>query len=103
MELTGINHNINALRVKTIAKAAENYYTNLRISETEITAASCGLRPVSPDGLPYIGRTAKTANLVIATGHAMMGWSLGPATGKLVSEIIDNKKNKYAYNGVFSR
>jgi D-amino-acid dehydrogenase len=42
--------------------------------------------------LPYIGRTEKYKNLTIATGHAMMGWSLGPSTGKLVSEIISDKK-----------
>ena len=50
------------------------------------------MRPVSPDGLPYIGRCREIQNLTFATGHAMMGWSLGPATGKLVAEIIDGKK-----------
>ena len=50
-----------------------------------------GLRPCSPDGLPYIGRTKKIKNVVVATGHSMMGLSLGPATGKLVSEIINNQ------------
>jgi len=42
--------------------------------------------------LPYIGKSKKCKNLTIATGHAMMGWSMGTATGKLVSEIIANKK-----------
>ena len=42
--------------------------------------------------MPYIGKSDAYANLTFATGHAMMGWSLGPATGKLVSEIIDAKK-----------
>ena len=51
-----------------------------------------GMRPVSPDGMPYIGRSKAIKNLTFATGHAMMGWSLGPATGMLVSEIIANKK-----------
>ena len=92
MEIAGINHNINPIRVQTIANAAKNYYTNLNISEVEKEAADCGLRPCSPDGLPYIGKSSKCTNLTIATGHAMMGWSLGPATGKLVSEIISEKK-----------
>jgi D-amino-acid dehydrogenase len=48
----------------------------------------CGFRPCSPDGLPYIGRTASAANLVVAAGHAMMGMSLGPVTGKLVAEVV---------------
>lgn len=92
MEIGGINHNINPIRVKTIAKAAENFYKNLKISQTEINDAACGLRPCTPDGLPYIGKSTNFNNLTIATGHAMMGWSLGPATGKLVSEVISEKK-----------
>ncbi|MCG2459502.1 FAD-dependent oxidoreductase [Flavobacteriaceae bacterium F89] len=92
MELSGINDTINKTRVQAIAKAASAYYKGLQITDKEQTEAQCGLRPVSPDGLPYIGRTSKWANLTVATGHAMMGWSLGPATGKLVSEIISGKK-----------
>lgn len=99
MEFSGHNHHIRPQRVKAIARAAENYYPNLKISEMEIAAAQCGLRPVSPDGLPYIGKTAAYENLVVATGHAMMGWSLGPATGKLVSELINNKKPSMALHG----
>lgn len=93
MEIGGINHAINPVRVNAIAKAAGNYYPDLKISREEITQAACGLRPLSPDGLPYIGKSKVCENLIIATGHAMMGWSLGPATGKLVTEIIGNKKS----------
>jgi D-amino-acid dehydrogenase len=88
MELSGINHTIRKERVAAIARAAEGYYPEIRISQEEKNAAQCGLRPVSPDGLPYIGRISGFKNLTVATGHAMMGWSLGPATGKLVTEII---------------
>ncbi len=99
MELSGINHKIRVERVRAIARAAGNYYDGLEINEQEIADARCGLRPVSPDGLPYIGRTSKFTNLYIATGHAMMGWSLGPATGKLISEIISNKKPSMSLDG----
>jgi len=99
MELSGINHKIRKERVTAIAKAAESYYNTLKISEEEKSNAKCGLRPVSPDGLPYIGRTSKYKNLTIATGHAMMGWSLGPATGKLVTEIIAEKKPSMSIEG----
>ena len=54
--------------------------------------AACGLRPVTPDGLPYIGRVSHWKNLSLATGHAMMGWSLGPATGKLIAEIVGEQR-----------
>ena len=92
MEIAGINNHINPVRVNAIANAAQKYYNNLEIKEEEKNVAQFGLRPCSPDGLPYIGKSSKCANLTVAAGHAMMGWSLGPATGKLVSEIISDKK-----------
>ena len=92
MEFSGINGIIRTERVEAIARAAQQYYNGLEVSMAEKAAAQCGLRPVTPDGLPYIGRSTKYQNLSFATGHAMMGWSLGPATGLLVSEVIDGKK-----------
>ncbi|WP_298344233.1 FAD-dependent oxidoreductase [uncultured Algibacter sp.] len=92
MELAGVNHNINPVRVNAIAKASASYYNNLNITLEEKSQAKCGLRPCSPDGLPYIGRSSKCKNFTVASGHAMMGWSLGPATGMLVSELISEKQ-----------
>jgi len=92
MEFSGINHTIRKERVEAIAKGVEGYYHGLKIPEEAKKDAKCGLRPVSPDGLPYIGRPKNIANLTIATGHAMMGWSMGPATGKLVTELISGDK-----------
>lgn len=99
MEIGGINHTINQKRVKAIAKAAETFYNGLKIPEDAIKNPACGLRPCSPDGLPYIGKTKNYKNLTIATGHAMMGWSLGPATGKLVSELIGEKPTSMKLDG----
>jgi len=92
MEIAGINHTINQKRVDAIAEGVAQYFPEVKISNAEKKDAASGLRPVSPDGLPYIGKSEKCHNLVIATGHAMMGWSLGPGTGKLVQEIIDEEK-----------
>ena len=92
MEIAGINEEINLKRVQTIANASKNYYKGLTIDNEAIENTQSGLRPCSPDGLPYIGKLSNLKNVTVATGHAMMGWSLGPATGKLVSEIISNKK-----------
>jgi D-amino-acid dehydrogenase len=98
MEIAGINHNINKVRVDAIANAATRYYPNLKLTEEEKENVACGLRPVSPDGLPYIGKSKKCKNLTIAAGHAMMGWSMGTATGLLVSQIISNKKTSLDLN-----
>ncbi len=92
MEIAGINHKINTVRVQAIAQSTQKYYPEIELSKEEKNAATCGLRPVSPDGLPYIGKSDKCKNLTIAAGHAMMGWSMGTSTGKLVSEVISNKK-----------
>lgn len=92
MELSGVNHDISKIRVEAIAQAAKKYYPGLEIPNFDLEHAKCGLRPVSPDGLPYIGRIEAFQNATLATGHAMMGWSMGPATGKLVSEIISGEK-----------
>jgi D-amino-acid dehydrogenase len=92
MEFSGNNDVVRKERVLAIANGAHSFYPDLEINSSEIESAKTGLRPVSPDGLPYIGKSASIKNLTFATGHAMMGWSLGPVTGKLVSELINDKK-----------
>ncbi len=92
MEIAGINHNINTHRVQAITEGVQRYFPNVDITQEEKSQAASGLRPVSPDGMPYIGKSSKCKNVTIATGHAMMGWTLGPSTGKLVQEVIDDVK-----------
>ncbi|MDZ7614146.1 MAG: FAD-dependent oxidoreductase [Flavobacteriaceae bacterium] len=92
MEITEINDNLNRTRVEAIARAAKRYYPEIELSSEEKEHASFGLRPLSFDGLPYIGKSDRCKNLTVASGHAMMGWSMATATGKLVSEIISDKK-----------
>ena len=50
-----------------------------------------GLRPVTPDGLPLLGRAPRQKNLTIATGHAMIGVTLAPATGLLVAQLLGGR------------
>ena len=88
MELDKINSRVNMQRVRGIVESVPKYFTDLKPvlpAEKEIWY---GFRPSSPDGLPYIGRSTKRVNLIVATGHGMMGLSLGPATGALVSQIV---------------
>ena len=92
MEFSGQNDYIRKERVRAIANAAEGHYPSLRLEQGELDKVRSGLRPVSPDGLPFIGRTRSYSNLTIAAGHAMIGWSLGAITGKLVSQIVSHQK-----------
>lgn len=88
MEIGGLNDNINLNRVRGIVKAIPKYFNGYAVEMPKAPNIWHGLRPCSPDGLPYIGRSRQHDNLCIATGHAMMGLSLAPATGKLISEVM---------------
>lgn len=88
MELDKINTRINMQRVKGIVEAIPQYFPDLKPALPAEKDIWYGFRPSSPDGLPYIGASEKFDNLIVATGHGMMGLSLGPATGLLVSQII---------------
>jgi D-amino-acid dehydrogenase len=92
MEIAGLNEDVNPIRVQGIIKSALRYYPELRAEDFDGLEPWRGLRPCSPDGLPYLGRTARYNNLSFATGHAMMGLSLGPITGKLMAEILETRK-----------
>ena len=91
MEIGGDDFTVNPRRVDGIVKSVPRYYPRFSESDFEGVKPWSGLRPCTPDGLPYVGRTQKYPNLIVATGHAMMGLSLAPATGKLVSELLCGK------------
>ena len=88
MEICGEDLSINERRVQGIIKAACRVFPGLRPEEFEGVRRWSGLRPCSPDGLPYLGRVEGREKVLVASGHAMLGLSLGPITGKLVCEII---------------
>lgn len=90
MELSGINADLNTQRVEAIINAVNNNFTNLNLTMPPINKIWSGLRPVSPDGLPYIGKVRNYKNVTVAGGHAMIGISLAAGTGKIVSDLINN-------------
>ena len=88
MEISGYDLSITQKRVDTIIQRFSEYYRLKDLPAFKKQNPWAGLRPVSPDGLPYIGRLSSYKNISVCTGHAMMGLSLGPISGKLISEII---------------
>ena len=92
MEVAGLNEDINPVRVQGIIKAVPKYFPKFRVEDFAGVQPWRGLRPCSPDGMPYLGRTQRLDNLIVATGHAMMGVSLSPVTGRIVSEIVSGEK-----------
>ena len=88
MEIAGLNRSITKKRVKTLKEQIPNYFSLFKSKSFDNVKPWAGLRPVSPDGLPYIGKAKNWSNLTLNTGHAMMGISMAPISGKLASEEI---------------
>jgi D-amino-acid dehydrogenase len=89
MEITSTQTPPRYQRVQGILDAVKRYYPSFDVPMPAPEQIWYGYRPCSADGLPYLGRTQQWKNVVMATGHAMVGLSLGAGTGKLVSEIIN--------------
>lgn len=91
MEIAASDDAINSARVRGILNALQQYYPDFRPEHFHDVPVWRGLRPLSPDGLPFVGRSRRFANLSIATGHGMLGLSLAPITGKLMAEILSDE------------
>ena len=94
MELSGINNKVLVKRMQGIYDSAKAFYPGLKIDLPPADKIWNGLRPVTPDGLPYIAKTAEYNNVIVAGGHAMLGISQGTGTGLIVSQLIENKKTE---------
>lgn len=90
MEITGLDETVSRRRVDGILKSIPRYFPEFAGEDYSRLPVWKGLRPCSPDGLPYIGRAARYKNLCVATGHAMMGMSLAPITGKIIAAILSD-------------
>ncbi len=92
MEIVNIKTPPRYNRVEGIVQAVKEFFPEFKIEMPAKEQIWYGFRPTSADGLPYIGRIKKFKNVTVATGHSMLGLSLGAGTGKLVSEIINEQK-----------
>ena len=96
MEFAGLDRSVSVRRTQAIAAAAARYFPALRAQDIAQVRPWAGLRPCSPDGLPYIGRFARYSNLCAAAGHAMLGISLAPITGQLVAQVVAGERPRIA-------
>jgi D-amino-acid dehydrogenase len=86
MEFAGYDNSIRPQRIELL-KAAARQYLREPLAEP-IQEEWCGWRPMTPDSLPIIGPSQALANVWIAAGHNMLGLSMAPATGRLITEMI---------------
>jgi len=96
MEFSGLDESVDTARVQALIGNVQQFLPQFPPEVFAGVQPWTGLRPIAPDGLPYIGRTRRWQNLVVASGHAMMGLSLAAGTGQLVGEILDGREPSIA-------
>ena len=91
-QTSGNDLSINQRRVEGMRRAIPGCFPAFTAEHLKEPEVWSGLRPVSADGLPYLGRTRQYGNLLLATGHAMVGVSLAPVTGKLIADLLAGRE-----------
>jgi D-amino-acid dehydrogenase len=91
LELSGLDLSLKRRRVDGIMRSVCGYLQGTE--GCEVKEIWRGLRAVTPDGLPMIGPSDNCRNLIMATGHAMLGMTLGPITGTLVRDIVAGRNS----------
>jgi D-amino-acid dehydrogenase len=87
MEFGGDGLSIDQTRAKGILDSSARYFRENLFSNSKPRS---GLRPMTPDGLPVIGKLSGASNLYVASGHAMQGVTLAPNTARVISDLILN-------------
>lgn len=93
MELSGINTKLDKNRINGIRKSVSKYLKETLYGDIE--REWTGMRPLTPDGLPVMGKIPNLENGYIASGHGMVGVSMAPATGVIISQLIANGTTDY--------
>jgi D-amino-acid dehydrogenase len=93
MEFSGNNAIIRPERVAAIVRGTANIIRDWP-TDLSIPVVGSGLRPMSPDGLPIVGNLKGYRNLAVATGHGMMGLTLGPATAVAIADFMTNNGSR---------
>ena len=95
VELGGLHSEISQSRIDYIARDAKRLLPSLQ----DYQNPWLGYRPTMPDCLPVLGRSPKYKNIFYAFGHNHLGWTLGPMTGKLITDLICHSRD---INSVYS-
>ncbi len=89
MEFAGFDESLREQRIRQLRESAEPYLVEPHTEQIE--EKWFGWRPMTWDSLPIVGRAPRLKNAWLATGHNMLGLSLGPATGRLIAEMIQGR------------
>ena len=102
MEMAGLDLSISQARLRGIIRSVQQVYPAFTAEDFSNVQPWAGLRPCTPDGLPYLGRTQRLKNVSLATGHAMMGISLALISGKVLADELMGEPNPLLESTLFS-
>lgn len=100
MEIVGIDTSINPVKLRALKKSVCSFFPEFYLDDFDDQEIWVGLRPISPDGLPYVGAVDCYENVFTSTGHAMMGMSLGIASGLIISQLILDGEAKLSHRPI---
>ncbi len=100
-EFAGLDASLDRARLDALYDLVKDIYPDFyeTIDRSEV-AEWAGLRPLSLDGSPYLGKT-EIENLYLNTGHGPLGWTMACGSAQMLSDIIAGKEtalDKSAYN-----
>jgi D-amino-acid dehydrogenase len=88
MEIAPVERPVDERRVRGILRSVQRYLPSFHADALGGLPVWSGARPVSADGMPYLGRVGRLDGVIVATGHGMMGFSLGPVSGAIVADLL---------------
>ena len=92
MELGADDLSTAGRRPAALVRSIARYLPDYPAAALEVLPRWAGLRPCTPDGMPYLGMLSSHPNVLVAAGHAMMGVSLAPITGRVVAQLASGKR-----------
>lgn len=97
MEIVGRDESVTPAKITALKKSVIQYFPEFSMNDLDDQEVWVGLRPCSPDGLPYVGKIEQFDKVFTSTGHAMMGMSLSFASAELISQLIFNDEAELSH------
>lgn len=96
-ELAGYSLNLREPRRGTLNHVVSDLFP--RGGDVSKATFWCGLRPMTPDGTPIVGPTP-VQNLLLATGHGTLGWTMACGTGRVIADLVSGRQPDIDVSGL---
>ena len=88
-EIAGFDMSLKAKRQATLTHSVEDLFGGA--GDQSQASFWCGLRPMTPDGTPVVGRSP-IENLFLNTGHGTLGWTMAAGSGRVLADIVSGRR-----------